>query len=184
MSQACSHLDQVANVYPSSDGCEDCLRIGGRWVHLRMCLVCGHVGCCDQSPNRHATKHFHATAHTIMRSFEPDEDWGWCYADELFFEPAPEPPLLQQARKAVHDFRSKLESILARHVRATEARIPQAMADEDLVNALAQYLDLEPLEKQALLEEPGIPERAASLVELLEMKLLMARTPGHSNVDH
>src|SRR6266496_3802831 len=62
---------------------------GDEWVHLRLCLECGHVGCCDDSPNRHATKHFHKTKHPIMRSFEPGEDWGWCFVDQLMFEPAP-----------------------------------------------------------------------------------------------
>lgn len=88
----CTHLDQVREVEPSTlEGCEDCLRIGGRWLHLRECLVCGHVGCCDSSPNKHATAHFRATGHPIVRSFEPGEDWGWCYVDGLMFEPAPAP---------------------------------------------------------------------------------------------
>jgi uncharacterized UBP type Zn finger protein len=79
----CGHLDQVRDVTPSADGCEDCLKIGSRWVHLRLCLECGHVGCCDSSPNRHATKHFHQTRHPIVRSLEPGENWRWCYADEM-----------------------------------------------------------------------------------------------------
>lgn len=88
----CTHGDQVVTEAPRTpDGCEECLSIGGRWVHLRLCLRCGHVGCCDNSPNTHATKHFHATSHPIMRSFEPGEDWGWCYVDRQFFEPAPRP---------------------------------------------------------------------------------------------
>jgi uncharacterized UBP type Zn finger protein len=82
----CSHLDQIREVTPSADGCEDCLRIGGRWVHLRMCLTCGHVGCCDQSPNRHATAHFHAAGHPLVQSREPGETWVWCYLDEELFE--------------------------------------------------------------------------------------------------
>ena len=82
------HLDQIQAVTPSADGCEDCLRIGDRWVHLRLCMICGHVGCCDQSRNRHATKHFHASSHPIIKSFEPGEDWGWCFVDETFFQPA------------------------------------------------------------------------------------------------
>ena len=65
------------------EGCEDCLREGGVWLHLRICLTCGHVGCCDDSPNRHATAHHHATTHPIIRSLEPGEDWSWCYADEV-----------------------------------------------------------------------------------------------------
>ena len=92
MTIGCKHLSEIRDVTPRTpNGCEECLKTGGRWVHLRLCLECGHVGCCDQSPGRHATKHFHATAHPVMRSFQPDEDWGWCYVDELFFEPAPEP---------------------------------------------------------------------------------------------
>ena len=80
----CTHLDQVGDVKPHTpQGCEECLKIGDRWVHLRMCLSCGHVGCCDSSKNKHATKHFHATQHPIMRSFQPGEKWGWCYIDEL-----------------------------------------------------------------------------------------------------
>jgi len=72
-------------VQPSTmEGCEDCLREGTGWVHLRECLECGHVGCCDNSPRRHATAHWHSSAHPIMRSFEPGEEWGWCYADEVF----------------------------------------------------------------------------------------------------
>jgi uncharacterized UBP type Zn finger protein len=87
--QTCSHLDESHDVEPSSTvGCEDCLREGSRWVHLRQCLVCGHVGCCDSSPRRHATAHFLATEHPLVRSFEPDEEWGWCYADELVLVPA------------------------------------------------------------------------------------------------
>src|SRR5690349_3845372 len=78
------HLKMVRAVTPSADGCEDCLRIGSTWVHLRLCLTCGHVGCCDSSPNRHATRHFHEVQHPIMRSFEPGESWRWCYIDEAF----------------------------------------------------------------------------------------------------
>lgn len=86
----CSHLDQVRDVAPKTpDGCEECLKTGMGWVHLRMCSSCGHVGCCDQSQGKHATKHYHATQHPIMRSFQPGEDWGWCYVDDLFIEPAP-----------------------------------------------------------------------------------------------
>jgi uncharacterized UBP type Zn finger protein len=83
MTKTCGHLDQVKDVEPKTRGCEECLKIGGRWVHLRLCLSCGHVGCCDSSPNRHATKHFHATRHPILRSLEQGEDWAWCYADEI-----------------------------------------------------------------------------------------------------
>jgi uncharacterized UBP type Zn finger protein len=90
MTQRCKHLDQVRDVAAKTpDGCEECLQSGDGWVHLRLCLECGHVGCCDDSPNRHATKHFHKTKHPVMRSFEPGEDWGYCYVDEMTFEPAP-----------------------------------------------------------------------------------------------
>ena len=85
MSRSCGHLDQVSDVTPSSDGCEDSLRIGGWWVHLRMCMSCGHVGCCDNSPNRHATAHFHSQHHALIQSYEPGEDWWYCYVDDLTF---------------------------------------------------------------------------------------------------
>jgi uncharacterized UBP type Zn finger protein len=84
---ACAHLDQIEIAEAPSDpaGCEECLATGGRWVHLRMCQVCGHVGCCDNSPGRHATAHYETTGHPIIRSAEPGEDWSWCYVDEMMF---------------------------------------------------------------------------------------------------
>lgn len=82
----CRHVGEIRPVVPSARGCEDCLRLGGRWVHLRICLTCGHVGCSDSSPNRHATAHHHATAHPIVRSMEPGETWAWCYPDEIVLE--------------------------------------------------------------------------------------------------
>ena len=87
MSTVCSHLEQVqlAELPASVEGCEDCLREGGKWLHLRICLSCGHVGCCDDSPNRHATAHSHASSHPIIRSLEPGEEWCWCYVDEVGF---------------------------------------------------------------------------------------------------
>src|ERR1700722_8534516 len=81
MASVCTHLNQIKNVKPSAKGCEDCLKMGDTWVHLRMCLECGHVGCCDSSKNKHATKHFHGTKHPIMRSIELGESWKWCYVD-------------------------------------------------------------------------------------------------------
>lgn len=85
----CKHVDAVQEVEPSTrDGCEDCLRSGGSWVHLRECLSCGHVGCCDNSPNKHATAHFKDTTHPIIQSFEPGEEWGWCYVDKFMLEQA------------------------------------------------------------------------------------------------
>ncbi len=82
----CTHLDEIQDVKPKTKGCEECLKTGSSWVHLRLCLICGHVGCCDSSPNKHATKHFHKTHHPIIRSFEPGEGWGWCYVDEVTLE--------------------------------------------------------------------------------------------------
>ncbi len=78
----CAHLNQVVLTETSTDVCEDCVKTGDDWVHLRMCLTCGHVGCCDSSKNKHATKHAHATGHPLIRSIEPGEEWVWCYPDE------------------------------------------------------------------------------------------------------
>jgi uncharacterized UBP type Zn finger protein len=86
MAADCTHLNQVKEVTPSAVGCEDCLRVGGKWVHLRLCMECGHVGCCDSSPGKHATAHFNTTRHPLIKSFEPGEDWGWCYVDEVFLD--------------------------------------------------------------------------------------------------
>jgi len=84
---ACSHVkDHVKNVKPSSKGCEDCLKTGDSWVHLRMCLECGHVGCCDSSKNRHARAHFHGTQHPIIKSAERGENWRWCYVDDTYLD--------------------------------------------------------------------------------------------------
>jgi uncharacterized UBP type Zn finger protein len=88
---SCTHLAALQPVTPRTpEGCEECLKIGGTWVHLRLCMTCGHVGCCDNSPNRHATKHFRATQHPVIRSFQPGEDWGWCYVDNIVIEPMPQ----------------------------------------------------------------------------------------------
>jgi uncharacterized UBP type Zn finger protein len=78
----CSHRGQISDAAPLGRGCEECLRRGDTWVHLRVCLSCGHVGCCDSSKNRHATAHFWASQHPIARSLEAGEDWRWCYVDE------------------------------------------------------------------------------------------------------
>ena len=86
MGNTCLHLKQMQNVTPSAHGCEDCLKTGDAWVTLRLCMICGYVGCCDNSKNRHATKHFRATGHPIIRSFQPGESWLWCYVDELLIE--------------------------------------------------------------------------------------------------
>ncbi len=87
MSNSCTHLDTIEDVAPSGDGCEDCLKMGGHWVHLRMCMECGHIGCCDSSPHRHATAHFRAdNSHPLIRSYEPGEEWWYCYVDDVMFE--------------------------------------------------------------------------------------------------
>jgi len=83
MNTKCTHLDQIEFLAAGSHVCQECLDMGDRWVHLRMCLVCGHVACCDSSKNKHATKHFHIGGHLLMRSIEPGETWGWCYVDQV-----------------------------------------------------------------------------------------------------
>jgi hypothetical protein len=83
MATTCTHLDQIRAVTPRTQGCEECLATGDTWVHLRLCLVCGQVGCCDSSKNKHATKHFHATQHAIMQSAQPGESWRWCFIDQM-----------------------------------------------------------------------------------------------------
>ncbi len=87
----CRHLSKFARarnepVIPSAHGCQECLARGDSWVHLRLCMTCGHVGCCDDSKNHHATRHFHGTKHPVIKSFEPGEDWAWCYPDEEMVE--------------------------------------------------------------------------------------------------
>lgn len=79
----CAHTGEAHAVTPLTEGCQECLEIGDTWVHLRLCLTCGHVGCCDSSKNRHATRHFHATEHPIIRSLEPGENWAYCYKERL-----------------------------------------------------------------------------------------------------
>ncbi len=86
-SRLCTHLQDVREVEPRTpSGCEECLASGDAWVHLRLCLACGHVGCCNDSKNKHATKHFLTTEHPAIRSFEPGERWLYCYQDDLFVE--------------------------------------------------------------------------------------------------
>jgi uncharacterized UBP type Zn finger protein len=89
MADWCEHLERAGSPGPNTDGCEECLKSGDTWVHLRLCLGCGHVGCCDASKNRHATKHFHSSKHPVVRSMEPGETWAWCYVDEVFVENLP-----------------------------------------------------------------------------------------------
>jgi hypothetical protein len=97
MPRQCAHLEHAAarksGIQPSGHGCVECLAAGGVWVHLRLCLTCGHVGCCDNSPNKHATKHAHRMPdHAVIRSYEPGEPWGYCYPDDEFAETLPEFP--------------------------------------------------------------------------------------------
>jgi hypothetical protein len=86
MAKGCTHIAGIRDVTPSALGCEECLSIGSAWLHLRICRSCGHVGCCDDSPNKHATKHFHATGHPIIEGYDPPEGWGWCYVDKVLFD--------------------------------------------------------------------------------------------------
>ena len=79
----CSHLNEIRDVNPGTDGCEECLATGDEWVELRLCMTCGHVGCCNSSKNKHATKHFLSTGHPVVKSF-PERDWTWCYVDEVY----------------------------------------------------------------------------------------------------
>jgi len=86
MSRACGHFPKMKITGTETKVCEDCIKTGDTWVHLRLCTECGHVGCCDSSKNKHATKHFHHTKHPVIRSIEPGESWTWCYVDEVMGE--------------------------------------------------------------------------------------------------
>ena len=89
MADSCEHLDALAGrkaVKPSGHGCVECLKTGAQWVHLRLCMTCGHVGCCDSSPGTHATKHAHSSGHPVIRSYEPGEEWAFCYPDDLMID--------------------------------------------------------------------------------------------------
>jgi len=88
MTVICPHVPPVFPE-PRAAGCEECLAAGGRWLHLRLCMTCGHVGCCDSSPSRHATKHFETVRHPVIQSFEPGETWGWCYLESAMLGPFP-----------------------------------------------------------------------------------------------
>jgi len=82
----CTHLDQIKTHSKRTEGCEECEALGQGWVHLRLCLTCGHVGCCDDSEGKHATAHFKASDHALMKSIEPGESWGWCFVDKVMFQ--------------------------------------------------------------------------------------------------
>ncbi len=104
----CTHLDQIKLVKPHSNGCADCIALGDRWVHLRMCRTCGYVGCCDESKNKHASRHFQQSRHPIVKSLEPGEDWSWCYLDEIYLEPGSVPPeqlkVSQKSRDVIRNY--------------------------------------------------------------------------------
>lgn len=88
LNEACEHIRELKEEPEprTPEGCEECLKTGDSWVHLRLCMTCGHVGCCDDSKNKHATKHFHRTGHPVIKSFQPGENWEWCYIDKVFTE--------------------------------------------------------------------------------------------------
>lgn len=86
---SCAHVNQIKVSRTSKHVCEDCVKTGDTWVHLRLCMSCGHVGCCDDSKNKHATRHFNTEKHPLIRSAEPGESWMWCYVDEVFMEESP-----------------------------------------------------------------------------------------------
>jgi uncharacterized UBP type Zn finger protein len=79
----CAHVSEIRDMSAKTQGCEECLASGGQWVHLRLCLSCGHMGCCDSSPGRHATRHYQASHHPIVQSAEPGEFWRWCFVDQM-----------------------------------------------------------------------------------------------------
>ncbi len=94
MADSCTHIGAIITTRASGDGCMECERFGGQWLHLRRCVTCGHVGCCDDSPHHHATSHHEATDHPLIQSYEPGEEWYWCYPQSLLFEldrPGPSP---------------------------------------------------------------------------------------------
>jgi uncharacterized UBP type Zn finger protein len=85
--QGCTHIVEIQDVRPASDGCAKCIVMGDAWVSLRLCLTCGHVGCCDDSKNKHASKHYQETKHPMMVSYEVGEEWSWCYVDQVTIMP-------------------------------------------------------------------------------------------------
>lgn len=84
MPKTCKHTNEIKFTNSKAHVCEECVKMGDTWVHLRLCMICGHVGCCDSSKNKHATKHFHAVGHPLIRSIEPGESWIWCYIDQVY----------------------------------------------------------------------------------------------------
>ena len=84
--EICEHMKDLQDVTPGGNDCVECLKSGDTWFHVRFCEICGHLGCCEESKNKHATKHYHTTGHSMIKSFEPDEDWGYCYVEDIFYE--------------------------------------------------------------------------------------------------
>ena len=91
MSETCEHFSEMRKVAARTNGCEECIALGAEWNELRVCLACGHVGCCEDSQHAHALQHFNATGHPVIASFEPGETWGWCYVHRRYFDPRPVP---------------------------------------------------------------------------------------------
>ena len=89
MTDSCEHFSEIRLVEPSADGCEDCIRMGAKWTQVRVCLTCGHAGCCEDSPHAHALAHFNATGHPMISSLERGDTWGWCYVHRRYFDPMP-----------------------------------------------------------------------------------------------
>jgi diadenylate cyclase len=124
VAKTCTHLDQIRTLIPRTNGCEECLRTRDEWVHLRLCLTCGHVGCCDESKNKHATAHFHSTRHPLIESLEPGEGWRWCYVDEVLI-PSEIDGVDAPARQSEHvmpdDTRSPISAINDRTLSARQS---------------------------------------------------------------
>ena len=109
MTDLCEHVTELEPIAATANGCEACRRLGHDWHSLRVCLTCGHVGCCEDSPHAHALAHFNATGHPMIASFEPGESWGWCYVHQRYFDPLPVP--IPKRRSA---FRARLQRLLRR----------------------------------------------------------------------
>jgi starvation-inducible DNA-binding protein len=137
MATHCAHLDEIRKVTPTGQGCVECLASGMQWTQLRLCLTCGHVGCCETSAGHHAEKHFHETGHPIIMSFEPGEDWGWCYIDSL---------TIPGVGQVAADLRMRPELHATRNDLAESVRAPIV---ELLNSRLADCIDLQTQVKQA-----------------------------------
>ncbi|HTI45355.1 MAG TPA: UBP-type zinc finger domain-containing protein [Casimicrobiaceae bacterium] len=107
-SDRCEHFDSIRDVAPVTDGCQECLALGEPWTQLRICLTCGHVGCCEDSPHAHALQHYNETGHPMISSLERGESWGWCYVHARYFDPMPMP--LPRRRSALARFFGRLRT--------------------------------------------------------------------------